>query len=614
MHTTLTMYTVEDIKSRIIKIVETYYNLNNNTVCYYTPSTDEGGVAEPVEMLVEMHPDLEVDAPLTVQQQYFLTLDNPLGPVNGTLDHMKDFLNRSAVITLSFTIDDNVAATQFGPAPMTWRVSLILTNSAGTYIGDLWTTRHITNDSFLHQLGFIPALIITVSVISLGLGIKAIWSTIQVLRRTRKSWRDIPNDVMIQAWREIKPEGVFPVYLWRDIPLAVKIDFFSAWNIIECFGEIFMVIGCTIGFVYDHGLPVSDESRIFIGAGSLIICVNFIKYLEYWKKFSALILTLQGSFLRNLRFIVSVVPIYMGFCVCGFVMFSQYSDYFTSIDVTAVTLFALINGDDTHAIFASLRENYPYPRLAQAYLFSFDLLFITLVLNVFLYIIEDAYQAAAVWINNSEATKLSRSHRRMRADTPMPRGWKPTPGSVEFDVPILFSILEHAQKIMDRLDSTGNYLLNFDFPVDSAGSAFGSMELTPSQRALLPDPDSESSVARRQRRRSFTSEMSESDADDSFNPRVYDRAPPVESQSAYNSKSDIKEDLSTVEGLQTAIENVVASLQIQFQQDVDETIKRMQNDHSRRVQQEVTDILRRSTTALHQRAAQEAEARAKPRE
>ena len=64
---------------------------------------------------------------------------------------------------------------------------------------------------------------------------------------------------------------------------------------------------------------------------------------------------------------------------------------FLNLENTGITLFALLNGDDIHATFNQLQENYPYPIIAEFYLYSFIMLFITAVLNIFIFIIEDAY-------------------------------------------------------------------------------------------------------------------------------------------------------------------------------------------------------------------------------
>lgn len=598
----LTIFTVDEMKERILHVVDTYYNINDLTVFYYAPNLNSSGDLEPVRMLVEYRPELIVDSPFAEEREFLLDEELPLGPLNYSFDASKYFLNHTDTLTLRFTLFDDVTATQFGLAPMTWIIDLIFTNGGGIFTAELWTVRHIRNSSFLLKLAFIPASIIIVSLISLGLGVKAIFTSIGVLRRTKIAWNAMPRDIMRQAWREIKVPGIIPVYSWNEVNFAVKLDFFSSWNAMECLGEIFLIVGCVIGFVLDHGLPVSDQARLFIGAGSMILCINFIKYLEYWKKFSVLVLTLQGSFLRNLRFVVSVFPLYMGFIICGYVMFAPYSPYFETIDRTAVTLFALINGDDTHAIFRDLWENYPYPKISQTYLFSFDLLFITLVLNVFLYIIEDAYQAASYWIKGA-AEKLSRSHRHMRADAPLPRNWIPRAGSVEFDVPTLFRVLERAQAIKQRKSLP----IMFDTsPRSHPGGSNASEDLFVSES----DTDTQTKLLRQE------STTMESDLDEIkvaivgpsspiSAPRSADKTPIIPYGSLKTKLTptiatevleteDLTSDVSSPAKLQAAIEGAVARSQMAFQQQVEQSIRVMQEEHSVRLQKQVSALVERS--------------------
>lgn len=62
-----------------------------------------------------------------------------------------------------------------------------------------------------------------------------------------------------------------------------------------------------------------------------------------------------------------------------------------------MTLFALLTGDDIHDTFKDIIEGgYPLPIVSRIYIFSFCIIFITTVLNVFIFIIEDAYQSSKI--------------------------------------------------------------------------------------------------------------------------------------------------------------------------------------------------------------------------
>lgn len=62
-----------------------------------------------------------------------------------------------------------------------------------------------------------------------------------------------------------------------------------------------------------------------------------------------------------------------------------------------MTLFALLTGDDIHDTFNDIvKGGYPLPLVSRIYIFSFCIIFITTVLNVFIFIIEDAYQSSKI--------------------------------------------------------------------------------------------------------------------------------------------------------------------------------------------------------------------------
>lgn len=67
------------------------------------------------------------------------------------------------------------------------------------------------------------------------------------------------------------------------------------------------------------------------------------------------------------------------------------------MDASSVTLFALLTGDDIHDTFKDIVDaSYPVPWVSRIYIYSFVTIFITTVLNVFIFIIEDAFVLAKV--------------------------------------------------------------------------------------------------------------------------------------------------------------------------------------------------------------------------
>jgi len=66
-----------------------------------------------------------------------------------------------------------------------------------------------------------------------------------------------------------------------------------------------------------------------------------------------------------------------------------------NLDETATTLFCLIAGDDIHDTFEKIADGgYPVPFVGRCFIYTFVIIFLTSVLNVFIFLIEDAYDSA----------------------------------------------------------------------------------------------------------------------------------------------------------------------------------------------------------------------------
>ena len=126
-------------------------------------------------------------------------------------------------------------------------------------------------------------------------------------------------------------------------------------------------------------------------------CINITRYFELNRQFALLINTLRMSFTRVFTFTISVLPVFFGYLLLGVACFSNFSDRFSNIDEVAVALFAIANGDEIHATFFDLAENYPWLWFSRLYLYTFLILFILAILNIMIFLIEDAFSAAKTW-------------------------------------------------------------------------------------------------------------------------------------------------------------------------------------------------------------------------
>jgi hypothetical protein len=90
------------------------------------------------------------------------------------------------------------------------------------------------------------------------------------------------------------------------------------------------------------------------------------------------------------------LPLFFGFVFLSVSIFSQHTVRFASIDLAAVSLFALMTGDDVHATFDEATSSYPYLWLSRIFLYLYVLLSICMLLNVFIFLVEDAFHEAKV--------------------------------------------------------------------------------------------------------------------------------------------------------------------------------------------------------------------------
>ena len=129
--------------------------------------------------------------------------------------------------------------------------------------------------------------------------------------------------------------------------------------------------------------------RLLGSLGCSLLWVNLVRYLQYNRNYYMVILTIRFAAPRVLRFLVGVLPIMMGYAFFGMAYFGSESDRFSTFGSSMVTLFAVLNGDVIRETFLNL---FPvYPVISQIYLYTFICLFIYVVLNVFIAIVEEAF-------------------------------------------------------------------------------------------------------------------------------------------------------------------------------------------------------------------------------
>lgn len=135
-------------------------------------------------------------------------------------------------------------------------------------------------------------------------------------------------------------------------------------------------------------------SNILLGLSAIFSWSNIVQYFAHNPAFYILITSLKNGLPNVIRFIIGALPIFIGYGMCGMLLFGSYSQYFQGLQNSMVTLFSAANGDALHDTFDTIYgQNALLAYFSRIYLVSFVCLFTYCVLNIFILIMEDAYFA-----------------------------------------------------------------------------------------------------------------------------------------------------------------------------------------------------------------------------
>eukprot|EP01087_Luapelamoeba_hula_P010363 TRINITY_DN2742_c0_g1_i1.p1 TRINITY_DN2742_c0_g1~~TRINITY_DN2742_c0_g1_i1.p1 ORF type:complete len:1018 (-),score=194.43 TRINITY_DN2742_c0_g1_i1:94-3147(-) len=396
------IYRATEFKSVVEQITNTFYKIQNISVGQYEFKPNSKRLTMKLTTFdknfftIKADGRWEIDNSLdTTTTSYELTMDNRLGPFsnNRSSEEVQDLLQRLANCQIHFHYI-SINPGELGMIPLLWHFIIDFTKTGGQLEAVLemeqepYTTADLSIEDLPAEriiIGFAVASFTLASLCLLS-GIGNLLDNFALYRTTKRQYLSIPQQTM--------DEEEYPP--WSDIPISLKLEFINPWVVWIIVTSVFVAVGSILAFVEEFGNRTHGTRPIFQGLGALAVTINLIRFLEYYKQFYTLILTIKIAFPRIVRYIISVAPLFMAYTFLGVTLFSPYSWYFRDMTATALTLFSLLNGDTIRDTFSQLNLNYPYRAVATIYLITFVAFFITTVLNVFIFIIEDSFHAAKI--------------------------------------------------------------------------------------------------------------------------------------------------------------------------------------------------------------------------
>ena len=151
-------------------------------------------------------------------------------------------------------------------------------------------------------------------------------------------------------------------------------------------GNIVQLFGASIS-VFDK-INILSSAEILVGFGCMLAYLNIGRYIEYAENYSTIFVTIKNALPKVARYLIGVTPIFLGFLFFGLCIFWR-SERFTNTSNVLIILFSLAQGDSVFDVFKDLSGLYFF--IGQIYLYFFLIIFIVVVLNIFIAIIEEAY-------------------------------------------------------------------------------------------------------------------------------------------------------------------------------------------------------------------------------
>lgn len=145
------------------------------------------------------------------------------------------------------------------------------------------------------------------------------------------------------------------------------------------------ILGCTLNLLKPISFATLD---LILGIGCFLAWVTLTSYIEYANDYSFITRTINRAIPEIGRQLLATAPIFLGFALMGCCLFWD-SWRFKSFNNTMFVLFAMMNGDELSNTFIDVMQEHYIT--GQIYLYVYIFFSISVLINIFLIIIEDTY-------------------------------------------------------------------------------------------------------------------------------------------------------------------------------------------------------------------------------
>lgn len=233
---------------------------------------------------------------------------------------------------------------------------------------------------FIKGSYWIPSLIVLFSLIDFILTIRSIAINYQYYMNFKYRY----SKSVIEIKRENKPPK--KKTKWELLRAKDKNNIISKANYLQATGCLVQLFGGILTLY--EGKDVIIITKYIVGIGAALSYLMLAKYLKFYYQFQTIFNTITKSIPNLIYYFIGTLPIFISFIIFAVANF-PYSERFYNFTRVILALFGMMNGDSILDIINDITQNSYF--LGQIYIYSFNILFICVVINIFVSIIEEAF-------------------------------------------------------------------------------------------------------------------------------------------------------------------------------------------------------------------------------
>ncbi|TMW68226.1 hypothetical protein Poli38472_007898 [Pythium oligandrum] len=394
------LYTINDTVRAVFYLRDAYFSIVNESVANYEYHVDPSThIIRPINLSVT-----RMDGQITHVRHYQVFQNSThIGPFHAKMSSRKrrHLLQSLQSVRFTFHLRDRQYGSYYQEC-FDWSIHVRLQVVERTQI------RAIVDDceiaSCASRLSFWQALkqrfvwlhivVAVVAGLYLVLSVRALLRSIRLIKRA--------EGVVLEGQRVSRPgqpasstqsTTQSTTASTSSIPLSLRLKLFNGLQVVVFMALLMLLVSSiwSLFFLKAH-VPISFWHRLLQATALLLLWSSLVGYLEHNRQIYSIVLTLRWGAPRVLQYLLGVSPIFLGYALFGTIYFGPRIKMFGSLSASMMTLFAVMNGDVILDTFDAL-ERHGFMVSGKFYLYSFVSLFIYVVLNVFIAIVEEAFFA-----------------------------------------------------------------------------------------------------------------------------------------------------------------------------------------------------------------------------